>query len=399
MYNQINVQNIKNYFRKPTTLVLAISLAIPVIISAIINIITLAEVTSILRNFNSLTQNNSIDLCINFNATSSVTSSIVGSVFAFIPTLLWLWIYLSSKSNDINKTPNTPFLINYIFSILGLVGSILSIIFSGILFVLSIILFDNYDGTTPTYNSDEYELIASILLLIAIVLFFVGIISLIYNIAKVKFFGSTRKSMTSDRMIPSGGLYGVLSIIYAILNFLVSVGCIFFGFFLLGYKPNLLDLTHDPLAIISQFRIFTIAFIVVGFSGFVSTFSKVLEGIVALGYNKMAKTAPPTPNFNPYGNNGYPQYNQFNQNQYNPNFNNYNNQNYNNTNYNNQYYNNQPYQNNQGYVNQQPNIQQTAVPTEPTNNDYNDGFDELNKHLDNQINNETNLNTNPYENK
>lgn len=405
MYNQINVQHIKNYFRKPSTLVLSITLAITVVISFIIGLFTINAVNDLLRTFASLSHDADLYELSSISVASSLPSTIISSVVSLIPAGLWLWVFLSSRSNNINEKPDTAFTVNFVFAILGIVSSALLIVFSGLVFIMGFGFSLPYDDMTYS----EQEMLSSIgviLIILSFVLLFVAIITLIYNIAKTKFFSSIKKSMVSDRMYPSGTVYGTFSFIKAIFTLLISIGTIIFGFILYNSNDFTTDINNlsDILPILGISKDICVIIIIAGFAGFITVFSLILEGIIAFGYNKMAKTVPPTPGFNPY-NNPYNQYNQFNQNQYNPNYNNgqYNNynQNYNN-NFNNQNF-NQPYPNNQGYnnqsfVNQQPiPNEQATVPNEPNNN-YNDGFDELNQHLDNQINNDNNLHTNPYEN-
>lgn len=410
MYNQINVQHIKNYFSKPSVLVLAIVKAITVVASCILGFFTIGAVNNILKTFASISHNPDLYEFSSLSVTSSIPSIIINSVVALIPAALWLWIYLSSKSNNINRKPDTVFTVNFVFAILGIVGSALSIIGSGIFFLLGFGMALPYDDMTAS----EQEIMTSIgtlLIIVSVILFISSVISLIYNIAKTKFFSSAKSSMSSDRMYPSGSVYGIFSIIQAIGNILVCIGTIIFGFVLYNSDGFTTDITalSDLLPFIAISKDIPIIVITAGFTGFITVFALALEGIIALGYNKMAKSVPPTPDFNPY-NNGYNQFNQYNQNQYNPNFNNgqYNNynQNYNN-NYNNQNF-NQPYENNQGYnnqnfVNQQPTPnQQTAVPNQPIdNNAYFDGFENPSQQLSNQMNLENqinnDLNNNPYE--
>ena len=233
-----------------------------------------------------------------------------------------------------------------------------------------------YDDMTSS-EQEMMSFVSVFLIAVSIILLINSVISLIYSIAKAKFFSSAKKSMFSDRVYPSGAVYGIFSIILAAINLLVYLGTILFGFVLYNSNDFATDITalSDLLPFIAISKNIPLIIIISGFTGFITVFALVLEGFIALGYNKMAKAVPPTPDFNPY-NNGYNQFNQYNQNQYNPNYNNgqYNNynQNYNN-NFNNQNF-NQPYPNNQGYnnqsfVNQQPTPnEQATVPNEPNNN-------------------------------
>jgi len=401
MYNQINVQHIKNYFRKPSVLVLTVCKAVTVFISCFLGIFAVGAVNDLLRTLATVSHDADLYEFSSLSVASFIPSVIIDSIIALIPAALWLWIYLSAKSNNINRKPDTVFTVNFVFAVLGIVGSALAIICSGLFFLLGIGMALPYDDMTSS-EQEMMSFVSALLIVVSIILLINSVISLIYSIAKAKFFSSAKKSMFSDRVYPSGAVYGIFSIIQAAINLLVCLGTIFFGFVLYNSNEFATDITalSDLLPFIAISKNIPLIIIISGFTGFITVFALVLEGIIALGYNKMAKAVPPTPNFNPY-NNGYNQFNQYNQNQYNPNFNGqYNN--FNNQNFNQPYQNNQDY-NNQNFVNQQPNPnQQTAVPNQPIdNNAYFDGFDNPSQQLSNQMNLENqinnDLNNNPYE--
>lgn len=396
MYNQINVQHIKNYFRKPSVLVLTVCKAVTVFISCFLGIFAVGAVNDLLRTLATVSHDADLYEFSSLSVASSIPSVIIDSIIALIPAALWLWIYLSAKSNNINRKPDTVFTVNFVFAILEIVGSALLVLIWGIAFALGIILLVSSDNASS--DQDLLAFLGVLLITVSIIVLIVSVISLIYSIGKTKFFSSIRKSMSSDRMYPTGTVYGIFSIIRAIGYLLVCLGTILFGFILLSSNNSTIN-SNESADLLPLFGTSN-SIIISGFTGFITVFALVLEGIIALGYNKMAKAVPPTPDFNPY-NNGYNQFNQYNQNQYNPNFNGqYNN--FNNQNFNQPYQNNQDY-NNQNFVNQQSNPnQQTAVPNQPIdNNAYFDGFDNPNQQLSNQMNLENqinnDLNNNPYE--
>ena len=400
MYNQINVQHIKNYFRKPSVLVLTIANAATVVISCILSFFAVGAVNDFFRTLGDVSNDADLYDISTSSIASSIPSIIINSIIALIPAALWLWIYLSAKSdNTLNKKPDTAFTVNFVFAILEIVGSALEVLLCGVCLILGIILLVSSDNASS--DQEFLAFLGVLLITVSIIVLIVSVISLIYSIGKTKFFSSIRKSMSSDRMYPSGSIYGIFSIIRAIGYLLVCFATIIFGFILFSSDSStaLPTKLSDLLPLIGTTNNIGFIIIISGFAGFITVFSLNLEGIIALGYNKMAKAVPPTPDFNPY-NNGYNQFNQYNQNQYNPNFNgqynNFNNQNF-----------NQPYQNNKGYnnqnfVNQQPNPnQQAAVPNQPIdNNAYFDGFENPSQQLSNQMNLENQINNdldnNPY---
>lgn len=381
MKNQINVQHIKNYFSKPSVLVLIIATAIPIFLSSILSIATLSELNYLLTSFSSLIINESSQdifsgLSTSANSITSIISTITSLIISLIPIGVWVWIYVSSKSKEINKTPDTPLLINFIFSIFGIVSSCLSILICGFatIIFLPMLMLD-----IPAVTQEEQELMSFCLIFLIVlfsVLIILSIIQLFYYIGKTTFFYSARKCMKSDRIKPSGKLYGIFAICAALIYLLTSVSIIIFSIVLFSSDGSInVNAEFSSRDIISTLSIFDGVSVLILFTGILVALSAVplfVEGKIALGYCKMAKTVPPTPEYNNYNNNNYynnynnnPNYQNNNYNQYNSNYNpNFNNQNFNQVN-----------------MNQQFTPQQPPVET----SDYNDDFD--------------NLNFNPYENK
>lgn len=395
MKNQINVQHIKNFFSKPTVLILVITMAIPVLLSTIISIATYNEVSKVLETIytlfsNELAQNFDTSDFMTTNAISSFISTFTSFIFSLIPICVWLWIFISAKNKDINKTPDTPLLINMVLSILGIVSSSLCVLIVG---MFSIIFIPITLIDLPYESQQDQDIFSSffiILMVIFTVLLILSIIQLLYYIGKTMFFNSVRKCMTRDRIKPTGKLYGIFAFVEAFLYIIIGAIIIIFGIVLLlndGYVNFNTDFSvNDFISALSLFKGFSLLILLSGVTMIIRAISLLIEGKIAFNYFKMAKEVPPTPNFNPYNNynryNNSPYYQNNCYNQVNPN---YNNPNYCNPNYNNPNF-------NQGYVTQQEQPQQPVQQQNQTQpNDYMDDF--------NNLLNDDDLNINPYENK
>ena len=143
---------------------------------------------------------------------------------------------------NINRKPDTVFTVNFVFAVLGIVGSALAIICSGLFFLLGIGMALPYDDMTGS-EQETMSFVSALLIVVSIILLINSVISLIYSIAKAKFFSSAKKSMFSDRVYPSGAVYGIFSIIQAAINLLVCLGTIFFGFVLYNSNEFATDIT------------------------------------------------------------------------------------------------------------------------------------------------------------
>ena len=168
MYNQINVQHIKNYFRKPSVLVLTVCKAVTVFISCFLGIFAVGAVNDLLRTLATVSHDADLYEFSSLSVASSIPSVIINSIIALIPAALWLWIYLSAKSNNINRKPDTVFTVNFVFAVLGIVGSAIAIICSGLFFLLGIGMALPYDDMT----SSEQEMMSFVSVVFGLILFY-----------------------------------------------------------------------------------------------------------------------------------------------------------------------------------------------------------------------------------
>lgn len=311
MRNQINVQHIKNYFNNKSVLILGILSAIPIILSLFVAIpifdsfLSFAQDLSIQGNLN-LDSSDAVtvnDISIRFFKTYYILIYVIEVVVSLLPAAAWLYIYFTSKSNNINKTPNAGFMYFFVMGIINIVSSVFALIISFIYGILGIVFLcaDNVHGEINGEvfygHNDESVLFGTIFLVLGLLLFILLALSLGYEISKVKFFNAAKKSMTSPNMKVSGKGYGVFSVINAILVILSGIATIIGGIFLMFFADTSLfdDLDVETIITTRFLAKLALPVIIAGVLSLLSSIPIILEAKVAFGYCKMAKTIPPTP--------------------------------------------------------------------------------------------------------
>lgn len=312
MRNQINIQHIKNYFSNKSVLALGIMMTVSLVLSGVVSFYLLSQADVIMESLfelvNDLEEQTSdlyeIEQSYQFFKIYYVFIYIVELIVAMLPVAAWLYIYFTSKSNNINKTPNAGFMYFFIVGIIEIVylafAFILSAIygFLGVIFISSDSVHGEINGEKFYGKGEESLLVGSIFLIIALVFFVVFAISIGYAISKVKFFNATRKSMTSPDMKVSGKGYGVFSVINAILVILSGISTVISGIFFMFFadaKDFSLETEAETYLVAFVFKKLALPIILAGVVILISSIVSFLEAKVAFGYCKMAKTIPPTP--------------------------------------------------------------------------------------------------------
>lgn len=305
MYNQVNVQHIKNYFKKPSVLILAILTFAAVIIPyfAMIPLFScVADIDSIAELFgDEFLEWNTIFS--DYSYTSSFIGTFISSILSIavssLPAVAWFIINLNSKKNN-SQPPNAGFMILFILSIVGIVGASFIILYSGILFLLGIF------GLGVT----RFPALSFLFFLLGLIMFLVGIFELIYNILGLKFYSGVRRSTKSTNMVVTGKSFGVFSIITSILGFLASVFVVVLLFLIFEVIKN--SETYEGSIIFNMLSYkFVIICIIILISSILSLVSGIILGNVAIGYADMAQAVPVTPeppvyiNYNNQYNQGY----------------------------------------------------------------------------------------------
>lgn len=336
MKNPVNVQHIKNYFSRKTVLILGIVLFIPIITSFVASIISLSRTTGFLEDISSILRATggsnedvfTLDFVGDFSTAYGIGMTVIQFIISALVPTAWLFIYFRSKSPDINKTPSGGLMFFYVIYIIGIVAASI-LLFANLCFIVFIV-FASSGNMKGTAFDEAVAVSILVFIALAVVLVFSGLFSLIFSIFGMKFFGGARKSMTSPNMIVTGKGYGVMLAIYAgfaILSGLTIIiaGCIIPSVIKEIFISNLTAMSGMESVIInSLFDSIVPTIILSGVATVVSALPYILESKIALGYCRMAKSVPPTPNqyipYNSYNqNNPYNQNSPYNQNnQYNP---------------------------------------------------------------------------------
>ena len=328
MKNQINVQHIKNYFSQKIVLILGIVLLLPVITSFVASILAVNSSTDFIKDIYSILNASGnlgsedaeviqfmfmrifISFMRSFISSFGITMTVLQFIFSLVVPSVWLFIYFSSKNPDPNKTPSGGLMFFFVIYIIAIVSASLILLCAIFCGVLGFILATGSNAVTGT----DYEatiVMSVVLIVLSVVFILVGTFTLILSISGMKFFGGARKSMTSPNMIVSGKVYGIMLAIYAVFAILSGLSLIIMGCII----PSIID--GIGLDVMGVFIIDSLAsrlvlpIILSGVATILSAIPYLLESKIALGYCRMAKSVPPTPNqYNPY--NSYNQNNQYN---------------------------------------------------------------------------------------
>lgn len=307
---QQNIDIIKNYFKKPLVLAVAIVAALSVVASMIFSFYVNNSVTSLLNALSDvMTEADFYFQPTGFNV-SSIFSSLVSLVISALPVTAFFLIYFKSKNPDPASNPSAGFTILWVLSIIGLVGLSIGALFCvlGVL-ALTFLLFLNTNST-----SDIEFGVGLLIFVLIFVLVFMGV-ALFYQISQLRFYSSVRKSTQGLALESKGAApYGVLAIIFGIISG--------FGVLSVFSIPSIMQSFASANLSGQEAYIFTS---VTDYVSNLATFSTVINllaavqsiliGVVAFGYNTYIKNL--TSSF-PTGGNQFNS-NPYDQNQYNPN--------------------------------------------------------------------------------
>lgn len=307
---QQNIDIVKNYFKKPLVLAVAIVAALSVIASTIFSFYVNNSITSLLNALSDvMTEADFYFQPTGFNV-SSIFSSLVSLAISALPVTAFFLIYFKSKNPDPASNPSAGFTILWVLSIIGLVGLSIGALFCvlGVL-ALTFLLFLNTNST-----SDIEFGVGLLIFVLIFVLVFMGV-ALFYQISQLRFYGSVRKSTQGLALESKGAApYGVLAIIFGIMSA--------FGVLSVFSIPSIMQTFASANLSGQEAYIFTS---IIDYVSNIATFATIINllvavqsiliGVVAFGYNTYIKNL--TSSF-PTGGNQFNS-NPYDQNQYNPN--------------------------------------------------------------------------------
>lgn len=252
-----NLAAVKNYFKKPRVLVIAIIYVLSAIVGVILSITTSGSVPGFLRDLVNYLDKMGINSGISPADLESVNGAVSqSSVISMLPSLIisaavtlliavaFFIIYFKSRNESSESTPSAGVTIMYVLSIISLVfiiiGFIGMVVISAILFIFSGTVADSIGNSKVVDIGGGYQLnlngpaLGTALIIIAVLLLIIAAFLLFTAINKFRYYSSVRTSISSVTL-QSGGAkpYGVMCVISAVFTafgVLSSIGSlIFFG--------------------------------------------------------------------------------------------------------------------------------------------------------------------------
>ncbi len=215
-----NVAIIKNYFKRKSVLVMAITFLLGVLVSLVTILLSINMLPDMLAQSNNLFRSGYSS---SYRYSTSTLSVIyVIAIASFVPIIItgvlkfvsYILIYKKSNNSDPKSNPSAGFTILYVLSIISLVGACVASFF---LVIAIFIMFFGliYAVTSTSYYSSQTSTAALIVLMISCAALIV--LMLFAAINELKYFKSIRRSMNSVDISRKGAKpIGVLRIIYIV---------------------------------------------------------------------------------------------------------------------------------------------------------------------------------------
>lgn len=226
-----NTAIVKDYFKRPKVLFMAILYFISVILS-VASIFTMSDSLSdsYIEMFNEIGLAEAAQAIQSFSAnggdTIYTTISMIPSLAVTVLTAIaFLLIYFKSKNQNPEASPKGGFVIMFIISIFQLVASIFAVAMILLIFVVFAIVFASLTNIPYSEVTAEDQTILFILLGVIFVVFaLLMVLMLVYAIGRFNFYKSVKNSVTSVTLSSKGaGAFGISSIILAIMEILFVV--------------------------------------------------------------------------------------------------------------------------------------------------------------------------------
>lgn len=283
-----NLQIIKGYFKRKTTLILGILVIIAALLGAATTFIiggsTSSLISQIMAAAGQDVSSNGYALMMQSMSSGTMISNIISTVITLVINGLiafaFILIYVKSNNDDPAASPYAGFTIIYVFSVISLV---LCCIASAIL-LFSILVLVIAAGFTGYVNSDiPADAIGAIAGVASVFVLLLIIMMLFISITQVRFYGNIRKSMTGVELSRKGAApFGVLNVIFAICGGLGVLGSILYTVVLNTVLPSVMASAGININLSSLFPIMIISIV----AGVLGVVEYIFYAKWALGYKK-----------------------------------------------------------------------------------------------------------------
>lgn len=305
-----NLAVIKGYFKQTKVLIIGILYIVSAIISIITSVITVSRTGQYINDAFSIFKSFGLDPGVNENeirqivdavSASSVTSTlpsiIVSAGIILLTAAAFIIMYVKSRSDAPESGPKAGVTILYVLAVISLVFTIIGLVGT----ILLVILFMYLAGTISSIGSDSIDIgngyqlnidgaaISVIVIVLGIFLLLVMIYSLIVAVSQKRYYGSIKASLNTVELQNKGAkAYGVLCIINAV----------FVGLSVFSSVYALMSFTSAGLTSLIPTGILSIVSTVVSF------LILIFNAMIALGYKKYIDEMKYGYNGAPYGGQG-----------------------------------------------------------------------------------------------
>lgn len=305
-----NLAVIKGYFKQTKVLIIGILYIVSAIISIITSVITVSRTGQYINDAFSILKSFGLDPGVNENeirqiidaaSASSVTSTlpsiIVSAGVILLTAAAFIIMYVKSRSDAPESGPKAGVTILYVLAVISLVFTIIGLVGT----ILLVILFMYLAGTISSIGSDSIDIgngyqlnidgaaISVIVIVLGIFLLLVMIYSLIVAVSQKRYYGSIKASLNTVELQNKGAkAYGVLCIINAV----------FVGLSVFSSVYALMSFTSAGLTSLIPTGILSIVSTVVSF------LILIFNAMIALGYKKYIDEMKYGYNGAPYGGQG-----------------------------------------------------------------------------------------------
>lgn len=282
-----NLSIIKNYFKRPAVLVLAIIYIASLIASVAISLTMIPAMTNIWGAMLSIpevaSELTAEDMSMfstymspNVMFTSMLSSMAPSLIMTALISAAYIIIYVKSKNNNYAATPQAGFTILYILAILNLISAIMACVWILLIAVITVVI-------SISTNSSSTEQGLTTVLVISCAIFALLIAMLLtYAISNVRYIKSVKDSMNSVTLSCKGaGVYGGFCIVFAVFSIFGVLGSL--------VMTGLFSMMGELVPELAQYGILealTPIYLISAVSSVISAVMYITDAVIARGYKK-----------------------------------------------------------------------------------------------------------------
>lgn len=281
-----NLSIVKNYFKRPAVLTLGIVYIITLLASVAVSVMMIPAMTNMWGAMLSIpeiaSEMTAEDMSMfstymspNVMLTSMLSSMAPSLIITALMAASYIIIYVKSKDDNLNSTPQAGFTILYVLAILNLISAIMACLMI-LLMAAAIII-----GVLVAAGESDPAVITIVITVCVIFVLMIAFL-LTYAISNVRYLKSIKDSMNSVTLSCKGaGVYGGFSIVFGVFSILGVLGSL--------AMAGLIGMIDEFVPELAQYGILeTIApiYLMAAASSVVSAVLYITDAVIARGYKK-----------------------------------------------------------------------------------------------------------------